>query len=126
MLSRQGVIQRMPSISLPSMPAGYPNAAELERCLLQLAAEVNDPTPRPVFVSMVPVNGGKPPIYAVVLRSRNRENIRQKLSVLLNRQLCLGVSSFCLKTSEAQLVIQYQNRNNDHTSVAQSQLHPNP
>src|SRR3954454_11369180 len=118
-------MHRMSSISLPSMPAGYPKAAELERCLLQLAQEVNDPTPRPIFVSMVRVNGGKPPIYAVVLRSRNRENIRQKLSVLLNRQLCLGVSSFSLKASEAQLVTQHQNRKDDRASVAQRQPHPN-
>ena len=105
--------------SPPALPATeqYPNASELEDCLAHIAALAHDPTPLPVYVTMVPVYGGKPPMYSVVLRSRDRENIRQKLSEVLNRQLCMGVTAFSLKANEAQLVIQYRNRDSDRNSV---------
>src|SRR4051794_18109112 len=88
----------------------YPKASDLEECLGVLAIGARDSTPRPVLVTLVPVNGGRPPLYAVVLRSRDKENIRQKLSEVLNRQFCLGATSFALKAYEAELVIQYRNR----------------
>jgi len=59
---------------------------------------------------MVSVNGGRPPLYAVVLRSRDKERIRQKLGQVLKRSLCLGVTSFSLKADEAKLVIEYRSK----------------
>ena len=95
---------------LPFSTTGrYPNASELQECLARLDSTVSEPTPRPVYVTMVPVYGGKPPVYAVVLRSRNREKTRQRLSDILKRQLCLGATSFALSVAEAQLVIQHMN-----------------
>ena len=96
----------MSSMSTSPMAMEYPKASELEDCLTRLAVEANDLTPHPVFVTRVAVHGGSPPLYSVVLRSRNNEIIRERLSELLNRQLCLGVTAFSLKASEALLVIQ--------------------
>jgi hypothetical protein len=83
----------------------YPKASDLEQRFARMAARMSDSSPRPVCVTVVPVNGGKPPMYAVVLRSREKEQIRQQLSQILERQLCLGVTAFSLQAAEARRVI---------------------
>jgi len=85
----------------------YPDPAEIENCLSRIATELSDPTPLPVRVTMMSVHGGKPPLYAVVLRSRDKAPMRQKLEQVLNRKLCLGTTSFSLKAEEASLVVNY-------------------
>jgi hypothetical protein len=85
----------------------YPDPSEIEKCLFRIAAEVSDATPLPVRVTMMSVHGGKPPLYALVLRSRDKAPMRQKLEQVLNRKLSLGTTSFSLKADEATLLINY-------------------
>jgi hypothetical protein len=56
---------------------------------------------------MVPVAGGKPPIYIVVLRSQHRERTRQLLAEILQRRLCLGATSFSVSATEAERLIEH-------------------
>ena len=83
----------------------YPPALALEDRLKQLAVELGDATVKPFRVDMIRVYGGKPPIYCVVIRSKAREPLRQRLEQLLNRRLTCGVSSFMLKLGEAERIV---------------------
>ena len=85
--------------------AEYPQAFALEERLKQLAVELGDATVKPFRVDMIRVYGGKPPIYCVVIRSKAREPLRQRLEQLLNRRLTCGVSSFMLKLGEAERIV---------------------
>jgi hypothetical protein len=85
--------------------AQYPQAAALEESLKDLAIEVGDATAKPFRVDMVRVHGGKPPIYCVVIRSRAKEPLRQRLEQLLNRRLTCGSTSFMLKADEADRIV---------------------
>ena len=82
----------------------YPPAPALEERLKQLAAELGDATAKPFRVDMIRVYGGKPPIYCVVIRSKAREPLRQRLEQLLDRRLTCGSSSFMLKLDEAERI----------------------
>jgi hypothetical protein len=83
----------------------YPTSSELQACLKTLAAEVACSVDRPFRVDMLPVYGGKPPMYTVVILSPAKEQLRQKLGEILNRSFSLGVGSFTLKGPEALLLI---------------------
>jgi len=79
----------------------YPSKSEVEECLRLLAVEIGDATVHPFRVDLVPLHGGKPPMYAVVILSAAKEPLRQKLSQILTRGFSLGVSSFMLTGNEA-------------------------
>jgi hypothetical protein len=83
----------------------YPTPNEVECSLRRVAAELGDTTAVPVRVGMVPVYGGKPPLYTFVILSADREPLRRKLGQVLNRSFSLGASSFVLKADEAQLIL---------------------
>jgi len=85
--------------------AQYPQASALEESLKHLAAELGDATARPFRVDMIRVHGGKPPVYCVVIRSKAKEPLRQRLEKLLNRRLTCGSSSFMLKLDEAERIV---------------------
>jgi hypothetical protein len=85
--------------------AQYPQAAALEESLKHLAIEVGDATAKPFRVDLVRVHGGKPPIYCVVIRSRAKEPLRQRLEQLLNRRPTCGSTSFMLKADEAERIV---------------------
>ncbi len=86
----------------------YPAAAEVERCLNLLANAIGDKTDSPFRVDMVARYGGKPPVYTVIIRSANKEPIRRKLSEVLTRSFSMGPTSFALKMTEVQAILQYQ------------------
>jgi hypothetical protein len=79
----------------------YPSKSEVEECLKTLAMETGDATVHPFRVDLVPLHGGKPPMYAVVILAASKEPLRQKLSQILSRGFSLGVSSFMLTGNEA-------------------------
>jgi hypothetical protein len=81
--------------------SAYPSKTEVEECLKTLAVETGDATAQPFRVDLVPLHGGKPPMYAVVILSASKEPLRQKLSSILSRGFSLGVSSFMLTGNEA-------------------------
>lgn len=83
----------------------YPTSTEVEKCLKHLAAEVGDLTTKPFRVDLLPVSGGKPPMYTVVILSPGKERLRQGIGQLLDRSFSLGVGSFTLKGAEAILLI---------------------
>ena len=87
----------------PEAPSAsqYPTQSEVEECLKALALEIGDATVHPFRVDLVPLHGGKPPMYAVVILSASKEPLRQKLSQILSRGFSLGVSSFMLTGNEA-------------------------
>jgi len=87
----------------------FPKASELQECLVQLDGGSRPPASQSVYVALVPVNGGKPPLYVVVLRSEHRERTRQTLSAILQRPLCLGATSFALSVEEAAHLITHVN-----------------
>jgi len=88
----------------------YPTASEVELGLKGVAAELGEQSSAPFRVGMLPVNGGKPPLYTVVILAAEREPLRQKLGQVLNRSFNLGVSSFALKANEAQVILEYGKR----------------
>ena len=85
----------------------YPTPAEVELSLRQVAAELGDTNAAPVRVGMVPVYGGKPPLYTLVILSADREPLRRKLGQVLNRSFSLGVTSFTLRADEAQRILDH-------------------
>jgi len=85
----------------------YPTQAELAGCLKNIASEVGDATTTPFRVDVVPLHGGKPPMYAVVILSASKEPLRQKLANILSRSFSLGVSSFMLNGDEAASILRY-------------------
>jgi hypothetical protein len=89
----------------------YPTSDEVEQGLKLVAAKLGDASAAPFRVGMLPVNGGKPPLYTVVILSPQREVLRSRLGQVLNRSLSLGVSSFSLKVSEAHVIFEYGKKN---------------
>jgi hypothetical protein len=87
----------------------YPTAIEVEQSLKGLAEEVGDKTESPFRVDVVARYGGKPPLYTVMMRCAEKEAIRNKLGQVLSRSFSLGGTSFALKVSEVQIVLQYTN-----------------
>ena len=65
----------------------YPTPSALQACLKNLATGVADSGDRPFRVDMLPVYGGKPPMYTVVILSPAKERLREKLGEILNRLL---------------------------------------
>jgi len=87
----------------PASP--YPSGLEVQECLKMLALETGDATVHPFRVDLVPLHGGKPPMYAVVILSASKEQLRQKMSQILSRGFSLGVSSFMLTGNEAVILL---------------------
>ena len=85
----------------------YPTPAEVQHRLKRLATEAGDTTAVPCRVDMVRVYGGKPPVYTVVMLSRDKAPLQRKLAQILNRSLSLGVSCFALQASEAKTLLQH-------------------
>ena len=83
----------------------YPTSSEFQACLQSLAIGVADSVDTRFRVDILPVYGGKPPMYTVVILSPAKERLRQKLGEILNRSFSLGVGSFTLKGAEAVLLI---------------------
>ena len=83
----------------------YPTSSELQACLKHLATGVACAVDKPFRVDMLPVYGGKPPMYTVVILSPAKERLRERLGEILNRSFSLGVGSFILKGPEALLLI---------------------
>jgi hypothetical protein len=85
----------------------YPTATEIENCLKALAEEAGDTTASPFRVDIVARYGGKPPLYAVMIRSSQKELIRARLGEVLDRSFSLGGTSFALNLMEAQKILQH-------------------
>ena len=100
----------------------YPSADEVERSLKGVAAELGDVSVAPFRVGVVPVYGGKPPMYTVVILSAEREPLRQKLGQVVNRSFSLGASSLALKANEVQLILEYGKRLRSGTSASHVRL----
>ena len=83
----------------------YPSSSQLQACLKNLASGVSCIEDRPFRVDMLPVYGGKPPMYTVVILSSAKERLREKIGEILNRSFSLGVGSFTLKGPEAVLLV---------------------
>ena len=98
----------------------YPSPSEIEQSLKRFAQEIGDKSDSPFRVDAVARYGGKPPLYTVVIRSAEKEPIRQKLSQVLNRSFSLGGSSFALNVTEAQQVVQYGSAEEGQTRKGQS------
>jgi hypothetical protein len=88
----------------------YPTPTEIESCLKIFANEIGETTDYPFRVDMVPRYGGKPPVYTVIIRAAEKEPLRCKLGEVLNRSFSLGGTSFALKASEAQVILQYRRK----------------
>ena len=88
----------------------YPTPTEIESCLKIFAKEIGDTTDCPFRVDMVSRYGGKPPVYTVIIRAAEKEPLRCKLGEVLNRSFSLGGTSFALKASEAQVILQYRGK----------------
>jgi len=88
----------------------YPTASEVELGLKGVAAELGEQSSAPFRVGMLPVNGGKPPLYTVVILAAEREPLRQKLGQVLNRSFSLGGSWIIIKKNEAQVILEYGKR----------------
>lgn len=88
----------------------YPTPTDIVNGLNALAAELGDSSESPFRVDAVARYGGKPPIYTVMIRTAEKEPIRQKLGQLLNRKFGLGATSFALTASEAQAILDYHKK----------------
>jgi hypothetical protein len=85
----------------------YPNKDELEAVLSTLAKQVGDLSARPFRVDPLPVHGSGSPMYTIVILSRQRSLLRDKLSNILHRSFAMGTGSFVLKASEAVTLISH-------------------
>lgn len=85
----------------------YPTQSEIQSCLKQVARELGDPSPTPFRVDVLPVHGGKPPIYTVVMLSAEKAPVRDRIGQILSRSFSMGASSFTLKGEEAAVLIEY-------------------
>jgi len=86
----------------------YPKPSEVETCLATIVADVKPSAATPFRVSVLPVYGGKPPVYTVMMLAPDREPIRQILAGVLKRRLSLGSSSFALHGDEALMLLSYR------------------
>jgi hypothetical protein len=79
----------------------YPSKSQVETALRSLAVETGDSATSPFRVDMLPVHGGKPAMYTVVILSPSKSRLCQRLGEVLERSFSLGVGSFILKPPEA-------------------------
>ena len=86
----------------------YPTPKDVENCLNAVAAELGDTSESPFRVDVVARYGGRPPVDTVMIRTAEKEPIRQKLSQVLNRKFSLGGTSFAFNATEAQAILEYQ------------------
>jgi hypothetical protein len=85
----------------------YPSKDELEAVLRSLAEQAGDLTARPFRVDPLPVHGSGSPMYTVVILSRQRSLLRDKLSDILHRSFAMGTGSFVLKASEVVALVSH-------------------
>lgn len=83
----------------------YPTPEQIESSLKILAHEAGDTSEAPFRVDIVRRYGGKPPVYTVMIRSSEKELIRERLGEVLNRSFSLGGTSFALNIVEAQAIL---------------------
>ena len=82
----------------------YPTQSELESCLKTIATETGDASLTPFRVDVV-ARHDKPPMYSVMIKSPDKDRLRQQIGQLLSRSFALGTTSFMLTSSEATSLI---------------------
>ena len=82
----------------------YPTQSELESCLKTIATETGDVSLTPFRVDVV-ARHDKPPMYSVMIKSPDKDRLRQQIGQLLSRSFALGTTSFMLTSSEATSLI---------------------
>jgi hypothetical protein len=98
---------KSPVVEISPAPLPYPTQAEIQSCLKQVAQELGDPSPTPFRVDLLPVHGGKPPIYTVVMLSAEKAPVRDRIGQILSRSFAMGASSFTLRGDEAAVLVEY-------------------
>ena len=78
----------------------YPTPSKLERCLKMIATEAGDVTLAPFRVDLV-AQQDKAPVYSVMIKSPDKDRLRQQIGQILSRSFALGTASFMLTGSEA-------------------------
>ncbi len=82
----------------------YPTQSELESCLKNIATETGDVSLMPFRVDVV-ARHDKPPMYSVMIKSPDKDRLRQQIGQILSRSFALGTTSFMLTSSEATSLI---------------------
>ena len=82
----------------------FPTQSELESCLKTIATETGDVSLTPFRVDVV-ARHDKPPMYSVMIKSPDKDRLRQQIGQLLSRSFALGTTSFMLTSSEATSLI---------------------
>ena len=82
----------------------FPTQSELESCLKTIATETGDVSLTPFRVDVV-ARHDKPPMYSVMIKSPNKDRLRQQIGQILSRSFALGTTSFMLTSSEATSLI---------------------
>ena len=82
----------------------YPTQSELEICLKTIATETGDVSLTPFRVDVV-ARHDKPPMYSVMIKSPDKDRLRQQIGQILSRSFALGTTSFMLTSSEATSLI---------------------
>ena len=82
----------------------YPTQSELESCLKTIATETGDVSLTPFRVDVV-ARHDKPPMYSVMIKSPDKDRLRQQIGQILSRSFALGTTSFMLTSSEATSLI---------------------
>ena len=83
----------------------YPTPSELEGCLKKIAIETGDVTLVPFRVDIV-AQQGKAPMYSVMIKSPDKDRLRQQIGKILSRSFALGTTSFMLTGTEALALIE--------------------
>lgn len=83
----------------------YPTQSELETCLKTIATETGDASLTPFRVDVV-ARHDKTPVYSVMIKSPDKDRVRQQIGQILSRSFALGTTSFMLTSSEAIALIQ--------------------
>ena len=82
----------------------FPTQSELESCLKTIATETGDVSLTPFRVDVV-ARHDKPPMYSVMIKSPNKDRLRQQIGQILSRSFALGTTSIMLTSSEATSLI---------------------
>ena len=82
----------------------FPTQSELESCLKTIATETGDVSLTPFRVDVV-ARHDKPPMYSVMIKSPDKDRLRQQIGQILSRSFALGTTSFMLTSSEATSLI---------------------
>ena len=91
----------------------YPTQTELERCLKMIATETGDVTLVPFRVDIV-AQHDKAPMYSVMIKSSDKDRLRQQIGQILSRSFALGTTSFMLTGSEALALLERGQHGKQH------------